>query len=161
MNILAIDTATKCGWAHSCGVSGVWNFTAKRDESRDIRLLRFCQSLDTMVATHGKIDLVAFESARHAAPGMQGALVVQSEMQGVLKSWCLSVGVMYIGFSAATIKKFATGKGNAKKPQMIAAAELRFDFPVIDDNHADALWILEFARNEFPQGLPSGFTPTD
>jgi Holliday junction resolvasome RuvABC endonuclease subunit len=43
-----------------------------------------------------------------------------------------------------TIKKHATGKGNAGKDQMIEAMQLR-GHPVTDDNEADALALLHCA----------------
>ena len=43
-----------------------------------------------------------------------------------------------------TIKKHATGKGNAGKDDMIASVRLRGHTPV-DDNEADALALLHWA----------------
>jgi hypothetical protein len=43
-----------------------------------------------------------------------------------------------------TVKKHATGSGNAGKPAMIAAARAR-GFNLTDDNEADALAILLWA----------------
>jgi hypothetical protein len=39
--VLAIDSATTCGWADSSGESGTWNLTPKRDESLSMRPIRF------------------------------------------------------------------------------------------------------------------------
>jgi hypothetical protein len=39
--VLAIDSATKRGWAHSSGESGTWNLTPKRDEPLSRQLIRF------------------------------------------------------------------------------------------------------------------------
>lgn len=49
----------------------------------------------------------------------------------------------YQGVPVATIKKHATGKGNAGKEEMIAAAKARGHQPT-DDNEADALAILHW-----------------
>ena len=46
-----------------------------------------------------------------------------------------------------TIKKHATGKGNAGKAEMIAAATAR-GFDPVDDNHADALALLDWAMTQ-------------
>ena len=55
-------------------------------------------------------------------------------------------GVPYQGVPVGTIKRHATGKGNAPKVAMIAAARGRGYSPA-DDNEADAiallLWALE------------------
>lgn len=146
MNILAIDPATKCGWAHSCGESGVWDLSIRRDESGGMRLLRFRGKLNSVRASVG-VDVVAFEAARHAAPKMAGALVVQAELQGTLKLWCEQRQVQYRGYSPSEIKKHATGKGNASKADMVEAAVDKFG-SVADDNEADALWLLDLVQGE-------------
>lgn len=152
MDILALDIATKTGWAHSCGVSGVWDCSLKRDESGGMRLIRFRAKLKEIYASE-LIDVIVFEAARHAAPGMQGGLVVQSEMQGVLKEWCESENIQYKGYSPTEIKKHALKDTKGKKrskAKMIQAAENKWpDVTIIDDNHADALWLLDLALNEY------------
>lgn len=148
MHILALDPATKCGFAHSCGASGTWDLSIRRDESGGMRLMRLRGKLEEIRKTAG-VDLVVFESARHAASN--GALIVQSELQGVLKFWCeeQSPKIEYRGVSPSEVKKFATGKGNANKEAMIAAAVSRWPaVPIADDNHADALWILALAQEQ-------------
>jgi Holliday junction resolvasome RuvABC endonuclease subunit len=150
VKILALDPATRCGWAHSDGPSGTWNCSSLRDESVGMRLIRFRSKLDLLLNSTG-IDLVVFESARNVFH--QGALVVQSELQGVLKLWCedkklLGHKLEYRGYSPSEIKKHATGKGNANKEAMIAAAKVKWP-NVGDDNEADALHLLDLARSEY------------
>lgn len=144
MQILAIDPATKCGWAHSSGPSGTWDLSIRRDESAGMRLLRLRAKLREVMAD---VQLVVFEAARNAAPKMQGALVVQAELQGVIKIVCEDMQVQWRGYSPKEIKKHATGKGNANKEAMVAAARVRWP-NVTDDNEADALWLLDLARKE-------------
>ena len=67
-------------------------------------------------------EAILREAARHAAPKMQGALVVQATLQGVLVAWAEEQGLEYRGYSPSEIKKFATGKGNANKEAMVKAA---------------------------------------
>ncbi len=147
MKILAIDPATKCGFAHSCGVSGTWDLSVRRDESAGMRLIRLRGKLNELFESE-PASLLVFEAARHAAPKMQGALVVQATIQGVLILWAEDHGVEYRGYSPSEIKKFATGKGNASKADMMAAAVERFG-PVGDDNEADALFLLELAKRDY------------
>lgn len=147
MKILAIDPATKCGWAHTVGQSGTWDLSIRRDESAGMRLIRFEGKLTEIRESVG-VQLVVFEAARNCAPNMQGALVVQSEIQGVLKVWCEKNKIEYRGYSPAEIKKHATGKGNANKKAMISAAKIKFGSSIVDDdddNQADALWLLDLA----------------
>jgi crossover junction endodeoxyribonuclease RuvC len=64
-----------------------------------------------------------------------------------LTSWCEHHRIPYQGVPVGTIKKHATGKGNAGKPDMIAAMQA-LGFPVTDDNVADALALLHWAMEQ-------------
>lgn len=148
MKILALDPATHCGFAHSCGASGVWDLSVRRDESSGMRLIRLVSKLEE-VRIIG-IDLLVFEAARHGGPHMQGPLVVQAELQGVIKLWCERSGILYRGYSPTEIKKHATRSGRANKLEMtFAAAERWPQLNIIDHNHADALWLLSLASAEY------------
>lgn len=143
--ILALDPATHCGWAVSHSVYGVWDLTAKRDESAGMRLIRLRSKLMEVIELE-KINLVVFER-----PGgfHKGAMIVQSELQGQIKVVCEDLTIPYRAYSSQEIKKFATGKGNAGKPVMIAAAKSKLGYTGNNDNEADALWILELAKSEY------------
>ena len=147
MQILALDPATKCGWASSAGGSGTFDLSIRRDESAGMKLVRLRGKLNEFL-TAGQIGLVVFEAARHCAPKMQGALVVQAELQAVIKLWCQDNAIEYRGYSPSEIKKHATGKGNANKQMMVDAARLRWP-AVEDDNEADARWLLDLAMGEY------------
>lgn len=147
MKILAIDPATKCGWAHSYGAGGTWDLSVRRDESSGMRLIRLRGKLNEIKDNLG-VDLMVFEAARNAAPTMQGALVVQSEFQAILKTWAIDNEIDFRGYSPGEIKKHATGKGNAGKDMMIQAAEEKWpDVQFVDDNHADACWLLDLVKS--------------
>lgn len=149
MKILALDPATNCGWAHSSGPFGTWDLSIRRDESRGMRLIRLRGKLNELMEAD-RFDLLVFEAARNCAPKMQGALVVQAELQGVIVLWCEDMGIDYKGISPSEVKKHATGNGNAGKPKMIEAAKTRWPDRVIgDDNMADALWILDLANKNW------------
>ncbi|MGB3624235.1 MAG: hypothetical protein WA989_00305, partial [Henriciella sp.] len=62
----------------------------------------------------------------------------------ILEVWCEQNSVAYQGVPVGTIKRHATGKGNAPKEAMIAAARAR-GFSPADDNEADAIAILIWA----------------
>jgi Holliday junction resolvasome RuvABC endonuclease subunit len=147
VKILALDPATNCGFAHSCGDSGTWDLSIRRDESGGMRLIRLRAKLSELKEAVG-CDVVVFEAARHAAPKMQGALVVQAELQGVIKTWCEDNKVEFRGYSPTEIKKHATGKGNANKDKMLASAREKWPNKKMDDNQADALWLLDLFKKE-------------
>jgi Holliday junction resolvasome RuvABC endonuclease subunit len=148
MKILAIDPATRCGFAHSCGISGTWDLSVKRDESGGMRLFRLRGKLQEILDTVG-IDVLVYEAARNCAPSMQGALVIQATLQGVIQLWCEDHGVEYRGYSPSEVKKRATGKGNASKEMMVAMARSKWpEKTILSDDQADALWILDLAKSE-------------
>jgi Holliday junction resolvasome RuvABC endonuclease subunit len=142
MKILALDIATHCGWCTETA-HGVWDLSIKRDESSGMRLIRFKHKLKEIFKLE-EITLVAFErtSGQH-----KNALIVQAELHGVLKSLCEESNIDYRAFSASEIKKFATGKGNAKKADMIEAAQVKLGMIGDDDNEADAMWIYEVMKS--------------
>ena len=61
-----------------------------------------------------------------------------------LTAWCERKGVAYQGVPVGTVKRFATGKGNADKQAVLAAMRSR-GFNPADDNEADAIAILLWA----------------
>ena len=63
-----------------------------------------------------------------------------------LSAWCEHHGIPYEGVPVGTIKRFATGKGNADKAAMVAAMKAR-GFNPADDNEADALALLLWATS--------------
>ncbi len=144
--ILALDPATHCGWAHSCGKNGVWNLSIVADESREMRLVRFRAELQKIHNKYG-IDLIAFEASRNLRHGH--AVKLAAQFQAVIELFCHDNNVNYKGYSAKTIKKFATGNGNANKEMMMEAANKQWPkIKLISDDHADALWLLEFAKED-------------
>lgn len=147
MDILAIDPATKCGWAtyHNGSVdSGVWDLRVHKDESTNMRLIRFRAELNG-IARRFMPDLLLFEASRNSR--FPNAVKVAAQIQAVMEIWGHDNNVDFRGFSPKEIKKFVTDNGNADKAEMIsAAAELYPDIPIQDDNHADALCLLSMGR---------------
>jgi len=145
MNILALDQATKAGWASEHG-SGVWDLSIRRDESAGMRLIRFRSKLKEIIKLE-EVELVVYE---RVAGRFQSATNIASELVSVLKVLCEDLEIEYRAYSAGEIKRHATGKGNCGKPAMLAAAEAKWpDLDIIDDNHADALHLLDLAKKDY------------
>lgn len=144
MKILALDVATKTGWCNGVA-GGTWDFSIKKDESGGIRLLRFKAKIKEVISLE-RPDIVVFE---RTAGHHKKALIVQAELHGVLKSVLDDESIEYKAYSATEIKKHATGKGNAGKPQMIQACIEKLGINPVDDNHADACWIHDLAKTDF------------
>jgi Holliday junction resolvasome RuvABC endonuclease subunit len=80
----------------------------------------------------------------------KSSIMVASEMVGVLKCLCALQSIDLACYSASEIKKFATGKGNANKPEMIAAA-VELGYNPQDDNEADAIHLFRLATKDLNQ----------
>lgn len=143
MKILALDIATKTGWCNDTS-SGVWDFSVKRGESIGMRLIRFRAKVQEMINLE-RPDVIVYELP---AGLFKASIMVASEMIGVLKTLCEDNNIEYAHESATEIKKFATGKGNAKKEAMIQAAK-DLGIQVIDDNHADAIHLHRLFKSKY------------
>ena len=107
-----------------------------------MRYLRFKRWLSELHQAVGDIHAVYFEEVRRHA-GVDAAHVYGG-LLATLTSWCEHHNIPYQGVPVGTIKKHATGKGNAGKTEVIAAMCSR-GHDVVDDNQADALALLHWA----------------
>ena len=147
--ILAIDPGTKCGWALRTGDgqlhSGVWDLSQKRGDGGGMRYLRFHKKLLEVHEAH-PLDYVLYEKPI-GHPKHRSGMMVTAGVVGVLLTFCEAHEITnYEEYPPASIKKLATGKGNSKKEVVLAAARERWpDREIVDDNEADALWLLVLA----------------
>ena len=161
MRILALDMATRTGWASWDGErreSGFVDFTVKRGESPGMRFIRFNRWLhDTLEALEP--SLIVFEQAwggMKSGAAAEVALGLSTRVQEA----CALRGIEHQPINGSTLKKWTTGRGNAKKPEMIEAVIRRFfsqGAPAVnmDDNEADAIALLEYTRAEIVAAIQS------
>ena len=144
--ILALDLGTTTGWAlrGSDGhiTSGSESFRPQRFEGGGMRFLRFRRWLTEIKQSCDRIDCLHFEEVRRHVS--TDAAHVYGGFLATLTAWCEHHQIPYQGVPVGTIKKHATGKGNASKEDVIAAVQARGHDPV-DDNEADALALLLWA----------------
>lgn len=92
------------------------------------------------------INLVAYEEVRRHlgtdASHIYGGIVA------VIQSVAEQSKTPYYGIPVGTIKKFATGKGNADKAKMIAAGEKLWG-EVLPEDEVDARFIALVAAKEY------------
>lgn len=148
MNILALDPATHCGFAHSNGARGVW-WLGSAGADAGSRVVRFEDELYAAIEKW-PIELIAFECLHYGSKGHQAA-AVRASLLGVLELVAKKNTIRLRPCPISTIKLFATGHGHAKKPDMIRAAAIKLGIATLSDDEADALWILEYAKAGFPQ----------
>src|ERR1035437_5171690 len=147
--ILALDLGTTTSWALRVAdgqiVHGFVSFRPQRFEGggmRYLRLRRWLTELKATVAGTQGIGAVYFEEVRRHL-GVDAAHVYGG-LLATLTAWCEHHQIPYQGVPVGTIKRHATGKGNASKDEVIAAVRA-LGHPVTDDNEADALALLHWA----------------
>lgn len=153
MKILALDLATKTGWAHSCGASGVWDLKIFPDESQGMRLIRFESKLREVVTSVG-INVVVFEAvnAGSGAAANFDAMKMLVELVAIVKRLAEAercYGFETMSVNMQTIKSHALpGVAKRDKAAMIDAAKRKWPaVEIVDDNQADALWLLDYTQH--------------
>jgi hypothetical protein len=144
--LLAIDPGTTTGWAlrstDGLITSGTVSFRPSRYDGGGMRYLRFQNWLAEMDRLSGPIAPIFYEEVRRHIG--TDAAHVYGGLMATLTAWAEMRGVPYEGVPVGTIKKHATGKGNANKAMMLEAARTK-GFSPADDNEADAIAILLWA----------------
>lgn len=155
MTILALDLGTTTGWAlHASGhvVSGSQSFKPGRFEGGGMRYLRFKRWLTEIKATTDGLGAVYFEEVRRHV-GVDAAHAYGGFL-ATLTAWCEHHQIPYSGVPVGTIKKHATGKGNAGKDEMVAAMRVLGHNPT-DVNEADALALLAWSVERSLESWPT------
>ena len=102
------------------------------------------------VVTVSRANVVAIEGysfASHAAHAHElGAL------GGLLRVALWEADVPYAEVPPATLKKYATGKGNASKEEVLGAAIRRLGYTGDHTDEADALWLRAMAHDFYNIG---------
>jgi crossover junction endodeoxyribonuclease RuvC len=143
VNILGLDPGTLCGWAilrdgHLVG-SGVWDLRPRRHEGGGMRYLRVRRYVEELLQTE-PLDAVGYEEVRRHL-GVDAAHVyggIVAAVTSVLEDH----GKPYRGVPVATVKRVATGKGNASKDDMLEAFHREVGrYPDGGDDEADAYFV--------------------
>jgi Holliday junction resolvasome RuvABC endonuclease subunit len=143
--IISLDLGTTTGWALLKDKeirSGKVYFGQQHFDSNDCKFTRFRRWLVNLKATHGEIDHIVYEAVRRHAGTIAGQ--TYGGFMATLQMFGDHHNIPYEGVPVGIIKKFATGKGNASKEDIIRAMKGRGHEP-IDHNEADALALLYWA----------------
>ena len=145
---IGIDPGSNCGWAvlDDAGgrvASGTWKLSGGRFDGAGMRFVRLDRHLRELFSATDDVVLGFEEVRRHM--GTDAAHIYGGVVATVTRV-CEELQVPYAGVPVGTVKKAATGRGNAGKLEMVEAAETRWALKVSDDNEADALWIADAVR---------------
>lgn len=122
------------GFADIEGSTRTLKLPAARGDRRLVDIAEFVVQL----AIFGRrADLVVIEDLPTHAHGAG----ITGMVHGAVRTVLLTNGLRYVTVPPATLKKYATGKGNANKTEMAMAAFKRFDREFADDNQCDAYWL--------------------
>jgi len=147
--ILTLDLGSKTGWAlrqtDGTITSGTVEFRPGRFEGGGMTFVRFKNWLNEVNRFAGPIAGIWFEEVMSHV----GTIAAQTygSFHGHLTAWAEEQKIPYRGVPVGTIKRHATGKGNAPKIKMIEAMRQKGHTPA-DDNAADALAIMYWALDE-------------
>jgi crossover junction endodeoxyribonuclease RuvC len=104
------------------------------------------------------VDVVVVEGPAYGAKDQRG-IWERAGLRGALFLWLYQHHLTTVEVTPATLKMYATGRGNAHKDAMIAAAIRRFYFQGSDNNEADAYLLWCMGREAY--GGPVAKVPAD
>lgn len=143
--VLALDLGTHTGFAvgvaaePSAVISGVMDFSPGKFSGGGMRYVKFEAWLAKIIADTGANEVVFEGVRRHIGTD---AAHIYGGFLAALSAFCEKRALPYAGVPVQTIKKWATGKGNAGKPLMISTVVGWGYTGVTDDNQADAICLL-------------------
>jgi Holliday junction resolvasome RuvABC endonuclease subunit len=150
LRVLALDLSiTATGM---CLPDGTTNTIKTRDKDGDRRLQTIVDSIGVALGEgHDGIgdgvDLVVIEG-----PVVRSsAAVIIGMVHGAVRLRLLDFDTPYTLVTPATLKAYATGKGNADKTAMAIAALKRTGREFADDNQCDAFWLRAAALDWYGQ----------
>jgi len=158
MRILALDLGLKCGWAailskHTDALfyqnskpytesndlyHGTWNLKKLGDDFIT-PIAKFKSHLEAF----NEVDAVAYEDVKSIFRGNYAA-INYGGLKTIVELYALEREIPIYPVGVGKIKKWATGKGNAKKKLMMQTCKDRLGITPRDDNEADALWLLDY-----------------
>ena len=131
---LSIAATGACYQSAGRVVTECWKLPAKLG---DRRLWTLAQRVGDLAVYDPRPDLFVIEDLPTHAHGAG----ITGMVHGAVRTVLLELAVPYALVPPATLKKYATGKGNADKTAMALALYKRTGLELADDNQVDAWWL--------------------
>lgn len=148
MRIGALDLSlTASGVARWAPGASVQTTTLSPPGLRGVQRLEWI--LRKVVGLVCNCDLVVVEGYAYARANQAHQI---GELGGVIRLALFTRQIEYVEVAPPSLKKVATGKGNAGKELVLVEAVKRLGYDGADNNIADALWLLEMAKIHY--GFP-------
>lgn len=144
--ILTLDLATKTGWCKGDGesrpLSGVIRLPSTGDDVGSF-LAAYVREFRALTVDEN-VSSIVFEAPLLPQTTSFKTVTKLHSLAGMTEYLCLRHKIPCASAHNGKIKKAMTGKGNAKKPEMIAGVKA-LGFNPADDNEADAIAIWFYA----------------
>lgn len=136
--VLGIDASlTSTGYASKNRIGVITN------DLNGMERLAYILSVLDNVLKYEEITHVCMEGY-YIAPGRLNGTIGMAELGGAIKLLCLSRGLPTILVPPMTLKKYVTGRGNAKKQEVLTAVKQRWGKAFISSDKADAYALFMF-----------------
>lgn len=146
MNVLGLDLSlTATGVATQSGSL----HTIAPTSTGALRLLHIRDEIEMMIGGMG-YDVVAIEGYSFGSPNQAAHI---GELGGVIRVALFERGIPYADIPPTSVKKFATGRGNAKKPDLRMELFKRAGIDEPDDNKVDAAWLRAMAHAHYGEPI--------
>ncbi|WP_199427088.1 crossover junction endodeoxyribonuclease RuvC [Thermaerobacillus caldiproteolyticus] len=148
MRFVGIDPSTKTGLVilENNEIHTAIEITSQ--EKRDPhRFMDIAKKVRKYITEH---DVICIEGFSYNSKG--SAVSVQYGIGWILRSELIRAGLNYHDVPPSSVKKFATGKGNVKKDEMVLPIYKRWGFEHSSDNVRDAFVLAQMARALCEQG---------
>lgn len=146
-SLLALDLGTQCGYAlggQGRLITGTWELSPGRYEGGGMRFVKFRTCLNKLLEADA-FDMAVFEEVRRHRG--TDAAHIYGGLMGTFTAWCEERKIPYKGIPVQSIKKYATGRGNADKTS-VKMAVTGWGYSPRDDNEADAIALWHCVWNE-------------
>jgi hypothetical protein len=155
MNIVALDLGTHTGYAYNLGPDftvGTWHLASGKEitkwgkdrytRRKDPRVERLCEKLEALPV----FDVLVFEDVQFVSSQKQAHLWASFRTVAQL----CGKAAIFECVDVKTLKKFATGSGNADKEAMRRALYAHHPKMLghLDDNGVDAAWLWHWANQK-------------
>ena len=147
--VLALDVATHTGYFSLHG-RGTWDFTESLRRNNNKQHKAFRDTLMEFITENNIRQLVMEDVSAGSSKGGFKSSVKLSEFRGIAFEICDELDLPEpILINPKSVKKWATGNGNATKEDMVRLCRLRWKTDPVDDNEADATHIFFYYIRKF------------
>ena len=134
-------------------IDGMTSTVGGKASRGDARLIDIC--LAVLAEKAIGCQLAVIEGLAVHGPG--GAMAA-AQVMGAVKITLMQAQVRYVEVPPSSLKKYATGKGNATKADMAVALYKRAGLELANDNEVDAWWLRAMGLHHL--GHPAVDLPT-